>query len=74
LKLVPFHVHARSAKSHSLHAQAEFLFGGIFSAQLDRSAGADHAMPRQIRRLLQDAHHLTRRSGPTRGLGDHPVA
>jgi hypothetical protein len=38
LKLVSLHIHAHPAKRHALHAQAEFLFSAIFSAQLDGAA------------------------------------
>src|SRR5450631_1812392 len=69
VKLVLSHIHARPAKGHTLHAQAEFLFSRMFSTQLDGSARADHAVPRQSGNLLQDAHNLTRRSGPARSLG-----
>jgi hypothetical protein len=68
-KLVPLHIHARPAKRHTFHAQTESLFSGIFSAQLDRPARPDHTMPGQSRNLLQDAHHLPRRSEPARSLG-----
>jgi hypothetical protein len=37
-KLMPLHIHARPAKRHTFHAQAESLFSGIFSAQLDSAA------------------------------------
>ena len=67
-KLVPLHIHARPEKRHTLHAQAESLFSGIFSAQLDGPARADHAMPGQTRNLVQDAYHLPRRASPARGL------
>jgi hypothetical protein len=67
-KLVPLHIHARPAKRHALHPQTEFLFSGIVSEQLDRAPGADYAMPGQSRNLLQDAHHLPRRSSPARSL------
>jgi hypothetical protein len=69
VKFVPFHIHARSSEGHTLHAQAEFLFGGIFSAQFDGPARTDHAVPGQSRNLLQDAHNLTGGSGPARSLG-----
>ena len=77
-KLVPLHIHTRPEKRHTLHAQAESLFSGIFSAQLDGPARADHAMPGQARNLAQDAYHLPRRARPARGLSyssvtrDHP--
>src|ERR1019366_3381822 len=67
------HIHARPAKRHALHAQTESLFGGAFSTQLDGPARADHAMPRQSRNLLQDAHHLTGGSRPARSPRDRPV-
>jgi hypothetical protein len=68
-KLVPLHIHARPAKRHTLHAQAESLFSGIFSAQLDGPARADHAVPWQSGNLLQDSHNLPRGSSPARSLG-----
>jgi hypothetical protein len=67
------HIRARPAKRHTLHTQTEFLFGGAFSTQLDGPARADHAMPRQSRNLLQDAHHLTGGSRPARSPRDRPV-
>ena len=36
--LVALHINARSAESYAFHPQAEFLFSGIFSEQLDRPA------------------------------------
>ncbi len=72
-KLVPFHIHARPAKRHSLHSQPESLFGATFSTQLDGPARADHAMPGQSRNLLQDAHHLAGGSRPARRPRDRPV-
>jgi hypothetical protein len=66
---VPFHIHTRPAEGHALHAQAEFLFRSIFSAQLDRATYPHHAVPGQSGNLLQDAHNLTRGAGPARSLG-----
>ena len=71
---MPFHIHPRPAESHALHAQAEFLFRAIFSAQLDRTARADHAMPGQSRNLAQNTHHLARRSRPAGSLSHSPIA
>jgi hypothetical protein len=65
---MPFHIHPRPVERHSLHPQAESLFSGIFSIQLDSAARPDHAVPGQSRNLLQDAHHLPRRSSPARSL------
>src|SRR6202790_3779546 len=68
-KLVPLHIHARPAKRHTLHAQAESLFRGIFSGQPDRPARANHAVPWQSGNLLQDSHNLPRGARPARGFG-----
>jgi hypothetical protein len=73
-KLVALHVHARSAEGHGFHAQAESLFRGTFSAQLDRAARADDAVPGQSGNLPQDAHDLARGSGPARRFRDRSVA
>lgn len=73
-KLVPLHIHPRPAESDALHAQAKFLFSAIFSAQLDCTARADHAMPGQSRNLAQNTHHLARRSRPASGLSHSPIA
>ena len=68
-KLMPLHVHAHPTKRYTFHAQAKFLFVGVFSAQLDGAARTDHAVPGQARNLLEDSNHLTGRSGPARGSG-----
>src|SRR5260370_41378644 len=73
-KFVPFHIHARAAKRHAFHAQPESLFRAVLALQLDGSARAEHAMPRQSRNLPQYLHHLTRGAGPTRRAGDGSVA
>jgi len=67
-KLMTLHIHARPAKSHTLHPQTESLFSGIFSAQLDRATRPHYTMPGQSRNLLQNAHHLARGSRPSRSL------
>ena len=71
--LVQFHVHARSAKGHAFHAQAESLLGGGFPGAFDRSTGADHAMPGQSRDLSQDSDNLPGGSRPTGGPGDRSI-
>ncbi len=68
------HVDAGSAKGHALQAQTEGLFGGIFTAELNGSAGADHAMPGQPFSLMENAHNLTRTSGPACGFRDGSVS
>jgi len=67
-KLVPLHIDAGAAEGDSLHAQAEFLFGGAFSGQLDGAARANYPVPGQSGNLAQDAHHLASSSRPARGF------
>ncbi len=72
-KLVPLHIHPRPAKNNPLHAQPEFLFCAVFSAQFNGPARADYTMPRQSRNLPQNAHHLARRPIPARGSRDRSI-
>jgi hypothetical protein len=67
--LVALHIHARSTESYALHTQPEFLFGGIFSEQLDRSARSDYAVPGQSGNLAQNSDYLPRGARPARSFG-----
>jgi hypothetical protein len=68
------HIHAYSAEGDAFHAQAESLLGGVFTGQLDRSAGPHHALPRQPVNLLEQPHYLPGRAWPTCGPGNRAVA
>ena len=70
---VPFHIHARSAKHHPFHLQAEPLFGGVFASQLDSAAGSQNPMPRQPGNLPQDADDLPGGPGPSGSPSDPAI-
>ncbi len=71
---MPPHVHPAATKSHTLGFQAEPLFDGGVTAQLDFASGAHHAMPRQPERTVQSPCDLPSGAGKSRGAADSAVS
>jgi hypothetical protein len=55
--LVQLHIHASPPKRHTFHLKSEALFQPGFARQLDLSARAQNALPRQAFRTLQNSCH-----------------
>ena len=72
-EFVFFHIDADAAEGDAFHLKAESLLGSVLAGELDGSAGADDALPRQAGNLTKNADNLARRSGPTGGTGDRSV-
>lgn len=73
LELVLGHIHATSAKNDAFGFQAQPLFDGRISTQLDFPAGAEDTMPGQPPRGMQRPDYLARRAGIARGACDGAV-
>ena len=71
--LMRVHVHSPPAKAHAFRFQSKALFEGRITAQLDFSARAEHALPRQTIGSAQDSRNLASVPGKAGGFGDCAV-
>jgi hypothetical protein len=71
--LMRVHVHSPPAKAHAFRFQSKALFEGRITAQLDFSARAEHALPRQTIGSAQDSRNLASVPGKAGGFGNRAV-
>ena len=67
------HIHSLSAKSDAFSFQSQALFNGVVSAEFNRSASSDDAMPGQIEATAQRRYYLSSRTLVPRSLRNRPV-
>jgi len=71
--LTQLHIHLRPAKAHAFCFQPQPLLNGRIATQLDFSARAQHALPRQSKSAMQNPRHQPRATRQSRCSRDRSV-
>jgi len=72
--LVTLHIHAATTENDVFTFQAQALFDGVISAELDLSAGSQDAVPGQANRSVQGPRHQPGAAAEACGARDRTVS